>query len=147
MTINLQTGGYVAPQPLPGARSADIQVGQKQVQQDTGIPAQGSGPNAAAGVDSSEEKRYQQVVNAAAGVDSSEEKRYQQVVNAAKNFFKDTYVVSDTSFAIFKDASGQYITRYTSLRDGRVTYIPEQRLLQAFENTQRQSQAVLQIQA
>jgi hypothetical protein len=130
MTINLQTGGgYIPPQPLPGARSADIQVGQKQVQEYTLPTAPASGENAAS-------------VPALA-----EQKRYEQVVLAAKNMFKDVYVVSDRNFSIFKDASGQYITRYTSLRDGRVTYIPEPKLLQAFENSQRTNKPILQIQA
>jgi ABC-type Zn2+ transport system substrate-binding protein/surface adhesin len=37
---------------------------------------------------------------------------------------QDTYAVSDKKFTIFKDANGQYITRYISLRDGSVTYVP-----------------------
>lgn len=37
----------------------------------------------------------------------------------------NVYIVSDQKFTIFKDATGQYITRFTSLRDGKVTYIPE----------------------
>ncbi len=41
------------------------------------------------------------------------------------------YVVSDQRFTIFKDATGQYITRFTSLRDGKVTYIPEPQLLKS----------------
>jgi len=35
------------------------------------------------------------------------------------------YVLGDQQFTIFKDTTGQYITRYTSLKDGKVTYIPE----------------------
>jgi hypothetical protein len=37
----------------------------------------------------------------------------------------DVYVLGDQSFTIFKDVTGQYITRFTSLRDGKVTYFPE----------------------
>lgn len=130
MTINLQLGGYSVPQPLPVARGADTQVLQKQQGQSAELraSAQDSVPIGAP--------------------QSVEDKRYEQVVMAAKNFFKDVYAVSDTEFTIFKDSSGQYITRYTSLRDGRVTYIPEQKLLQFFENSQRPSRAaVLEIQA
>lgn len=40
------------------------------------------------------------------------------------------FAVSDNRFTIFKDAkSGQYITRFTSLRDGAVTYVPEPQIL------------------
>lgn len=38
--------------------------------------------------------------------------------------FAQTYAVSDQKFALYKDASGQMITRYVSLRDGSVTYMP-----------------------
>ncbi len=127
MTINLQTGGYQPPQFLPGARGADIQVEQKQIQQDTVIPTP-EPPQATA-------------------ADAVFDKRYEQLMRAAQSFFRDTFVVSDKTFAIFKDASGQYVTRYKSLRDGRVTYIPEQRLLQAFESSQRAQAAVLRIKA
>lgn len=38
----------------------------------------------------------------------------------------NTFVLSDQSFTMYKDATtGQFITRFTSLRDGKVTYIPE----------------------
>lgn len=35
------------------------------------------------------------------------------------------YAVSDKTFSLFKDASGQVITRYVSLLDGSITYTPE----------------------
>lgn len=119
MTINLQTGAYTPPPSLPGARSADIQVVQKQQDYPTevAVPAIGA-----------------QVSDAAV---SAEEKRYDQVLAASQSLVRDAYPLSDKSFAIYKDSSGQYITRYTSLRDGRVTYIPEQRLLQIFESAQK----------
>lgn len=49
----------------------------------------------------------------------------QQVSQGSVNVF----VVSDRQFTIFKDATGQYITRFTSLRDGKVTYVPEPTLI------------------
>ena len=64
-----------------------------------------------------------------------EQKRHDAVKQAASNVF----VVSDQSFTIFKDNNGQYVTRYTSLRDGRVTYIPEPELLR---RAQAQSESV-----
>lgn len=36
-----------------------------------------------------------------------------------------SFALSDKTFTFYKDTSGQYITRFTSLRDGSVTYIPE----------------------
>lgn len=51
-----------------------------------------------------------------------------------KNSFKDTFAVRDTSFTIFKDTQGQYITRFTSLRDGSVTYVQEKEIVAAEGN-------------
>lgn len=119
MTINLQTGGYVPPQPLPGARGADIQVGQKQGQDDTVIQA----PRGDTRVLPQRAK-------------TAEDARYEQVVRAAQNFVGNLYPVGDKTFVIYKDATGQYITQYRSLRDGRVTTIPEPRLLRTFEASQ-----------
>ena len=59
---------------------------------------------------------------------AAEKQRLDTVLKAAK-MFRDVYAVSDTSFSIFKDASGQFITRFTSLKDGSVTYIPEPDML------------------
>ena len=47
--------------------------------------------------------------------------RREQAVRQAAN----TFVISDQRFTIYKDLSGQFVTRFTSLRDGKVTYIPE----------------------
>jgi hypothetical protein len=49
----------------------------------------------------------------------------ESAVREAALSFKNTYAISDQSFSIFKDASGKYITRYVSLRDGTITYVPE----------------------
>lgn len=119
MTINLQTGAYTPPPSLPGARSADIQVIQKQQDYSTeaAVPAIGTQESDT--------------------TMPAEQQRYNQVLAAAQSLVRDVYPVSDKTFVFYKDASGQYITRYTSLRDGRVTYIPEQRLLQIFESAQR----------
>lgn len=57
----------------------------------------------------------------------AEQQRFQTVQNVSQQI-ADTFVVSDRTFTIFKDATGQYITRFTSLRDGKVTYIPEPNL-------------------
>lgn len=79
---------------------------------------------------------------------SIEAQRHEAVIQAAKNYpFKDSYVVGDTTFSIYKDNSGQYITRYISLRDGRVTYIPEPQLLMFQQAQSRASSAALKINA
>lgn len=128
MSINLQTGGYQPPPSLPGARGADIQVGQKQLKQDAvlPVPVPSQGP---------------------ATAPSAEENRYEKVLAAARAVAKDAYPISDMSFTIFKDTSGQYVTRYTSLRTGQVTYIPEPQALAAFEARQQVRTPVVSIQA
>ena len=57
------------------------------------------------------------------------EPQRQAAVQRAAQQLANVYVVSDLRFTIFKDSTGQYITRFTSLRDGKVTYIPEPSLL------------------
>ncbi len=76
----------------------------------------------------------------------SEDDRQARVATAARSFFKDTFVVSDTSFSIFKDSTGQYITRFTNLRDGSVTYIPEVEILQ-YQGSSSSSESLVEIQA
>lgn len=119
MTINLQAGGTFATQVLPGARSADIQVAQKQIESSPEFILPAPGSSSLDSPTTAEQRRFDRVIQAAAALAGV-----------------DPYPVSDKIFTIYKDGSGQYITRYTSLRDGRVTYIPEQRLLVAFEQNQ-----------
>lgn len=56
-----------------------------------------------------------------------EQQRFKTVQRLSQQV-SDIYVVSDRTFTIFKDTSGQYVTRFTSLRDGKVTYVPEPNL-------------------
>ena len=55
---------------------------------------------------------------------AAQQQRLQTVQNAAQSVAA-SFVVSDHTFTIFKDTTGQYITRFISLRDGSITYIPE----------------------
>ena len=55
--------------------------------------------------------------------------RVQEITRAASQYQADPYVVSDRTFTIYKDASGQYVVRYRSLRDGTITYVPEPAIL------------------
>lgn len=59
----------------------------------------------------------------------SEDRRFNRVLETAQRIVKEYYPISDTRFTIFKDGSGQYITRFTNLRDGTVTFYPEPDLL------------------
>jgi hypothetical protein len=59
---------------------------------------------------------------------AADHKRLQAVQQVAHDI-ANVFIVGDKRFTIFKDVTGQYITRFTSLRDGRVTYIPEPEML------------------
>ena len=65
----------------------------------------------------------------AASSASDSESQYEATIRQAALSFKNVYAVSDQEFTIFKDATGKYITRYVSLRDGAVTYVPEPTLV------------------
>ncbi len=125
MEINLQ-GGIKIPQSLPGARSADLPVAKKTDSDVKPAKVPGQEQQAAA---------------------TPEVKRYEAVYRASESFFKDVYAVSDTTFTIFKDTSGQYITRYTSLRDGKVTYIPEPDMMAYLDRRMQAREALIEIRA
>lgn len=75
----------------------------------------------------------------------SEETRLENMTKATKAMFKDIFVVSDTKFAIYKDATGQFVTRFTNLRDGSVSYIPEPDMMQYLESRGKQRKALVKI--
>lgn len=77
---------------------------------------------------------------------SLDEKRFEAVKKLSQNI-ANSYVVSDKTFSIFKDSTGQYITRFTSLRDGKVTYIPEPSLFKLGGGSDPEPQQVLNINA
>lgn len=124
MEINL-TGGVKVPQSLPGVTSSP-QVPAAKKSESVEIPQ--------AAVDSVD-------------IPKAEQRRFEQVKKASQSFFKDVYAVSDQTFTIFKDSTGQYITRFTSLRDGRVTYIPEPQLLQQMQSHRGVAESLIEIQA
>lgn len=76
----------------------------------------------------------------------AEKQRLDTVVKAAHSF-RNAYAVSDLKFTIFKDASGQFITRFTSLKDGSVKYVPEPDILQFMENASDRRAALVEMQA
>ncbi len=69
-----------------------------------------------------------QAAQAQANAEANARFARQQAERSAAQIPMDIYVVSDQRFTIFKDASGQYVTRSTSLRDGQVTYTPKPQL-------------------
>jgi hypothetical protein len=62
----------------------------------------------------------------------NQDNNYEKVIKDASQ----QYAISDQTFTIFKDSSGKYITRYTSLRDGSVTYVPEATLVKSLPSSQ-----------
>lgn len=79
-------------------------------------------------------------------VQKTEQQRLDTVVQAASTF-KNIYAVSDITFSIFKDTSGQFVTRFTSLKDGSITYIPEPDISRFVETNQSRSESLIKIQA
>lgn len=128
--VSLSIGGQLPQAPL-GPRGADFPVVTRTESVDTTTNNKGSSVPTPA---------YDQTA-----FDRADRQRYEAVVQASRNFFKDVYAVSDTSFTIYKDMSGQYVTRYTSLRDGRVTYVPEQNILQYAQSQVLGGQSFIQI--
>lgn len=61
---------------------------------------------------------------------TADEARFREVKAAAKAVKEQSFVVSDTRFTIFKDFNGDYVTKFTSLRDGSVKYFPEKTLFE-----------------
>lgn len=76
---------------------------------------------------------------------ATDDNRQNLVKEAATTYFRDSFVVSDTTFSIFKDTSGKYITRFTNLRDGKVTYVPEPDILRYMESKSNARKALLEI--
>lgn len=83
----------------------------------------------------------EQVAYDAKGTDKA---RYENMKTASQ-LFKEVYAVSDTKFSIYKDFSGQFVTRFTNLRDGSVTYIPEPDMMQYLEHRGKARKALLRI--
>jgi hypothetical protein len=79
---------------------------------------------------------------------AAEQTRYQANQQMAQHVqIANPYVVGDQEFSLFKDATGQYITRYVNLKSGKVTYIPEPTLFKMHSDSGGQSQPLLNIQA
>ena len=78
-------------------------------------------------------------------IERAEAQRFDGVYKASAAAAKDLYPLGDKSFTIYKDSSGQYITRYVSLRDGAVSYYPEPQLVQ--QTRQPDLKPIVQIKA
>lgn len=57
-----------------------------------------------------------------------DQQRFEAVKRASGNIANAT-ILGTSSFALFKDSTGQYITRITDRNSGKVTYIPEPQLM------------------
>ena len=77
---------------------------------------------------------------------AAEQTRATTVQHLAQQIAND-YVLGDQTFSIFKDSTGQYITRFTSLRDGKVTYIPEPTLFKLGSSSGADTKPLLKIKA
>ena len=66
-----------------------------------------------------------------------------EAVKQAAEALKSTFVVSDVRFTIFKDIAGDYVTRFTSLRDGSVKYFPQKSLFETVKIRNAQIQRVI----
>ncbi|MBM3617234.1 MAG: hypothetical protein FJX23_01665 [Alphaproteobacteria bacterium] len=76
---------------------------------------------------------------------ASEAVREQNLQQAAQMMVSDIYAVADMKFSIYKDLSGQFVTRFTSLRDGAVTYFPEQDMSVYMESRGARRKALLKL--
>lgn len=66
-----------------------------------------------------------------------EQARFEAIKDAARQQIANTFAVSDSRFTIYKQLQGVdlvYVTRFTSLRDGSITVIPEQELMRNFSS-------------
>lgn len=72
---------------------------------------------------------------------------YFEKVKQASKAMQNYYPLSDTTFSIYKDQTGQYITRFVNDRTGEVTYIPEPDVLAFLEKKRAMRQANLDVMA
>lgn len=93
--------------------SSSASVASAKPQQEVALP----NPNAG---------KSQQVT--AASIDNA---RAELVVMAARTV-SNYFVVSDVKFTIFKDNQGTFVTKFTNLQDGSVSYYPEQELFRLY---------------
>lgn len=75
----------------------------------------------------------------------SEQTRFDNMKAASQAMMSDIFVVSDTKFTIFKDSSGQLVTRFTSLRDGKISYYPEPEMLAYWDSRGANQKALVKM--
>lgn len=123
----LPTGGSMVPDAVfPGAGKVDIPALPKT---EAAQPTQKAQPK-------------EQVAFDAAG---SEQTRLENMQRASQLMYSEVFAVRDNKFSIYKDATGQFVTRFTNLRDGSVTYIPEPDMMAYLESRGRHRKALLNI--
>ena len=78
--------------------------------------------------------------------ESAEKAHYEEIKRAAESI-QSTFAVSDVRFTIFKDVAGDYVTRFTSLRDGSVKYFPQKSLYQLMQIRQAKLESIFDTKA
>lgn len=81
-----------------------------------------------------------------ADTSKSEKQRLDTMIKGSQAF-KNFYAVSSTKFTIFKDSTGQFVTRFTDLKDGSVTYLPEPDIIRFMERNSEQKAAIFEMEA
>lgn len=71
--------------------------------------------------------------------ENAEQAQFEVVQKAAETVKRTYFAVSDVRFTIFKDVAGDYVTRFTSLKDGTVKYFPQKSLFELAEIRQSES--------
>lgn len=75
----------------------------------------------------------------------TEQTRLENMQQGTRAMFKEVYAVSDTKFSIYKNSTGDFVTKFTNLRDGKVSYIPEPDMMQYMESRGKARKALLKI--
>ncbi len=78
---------------------------------------------------------------------TADKARFAEIEKAAQTIQSNYYIVSDVRFTIFKDITGDYVTRFTSLKDGHVTYYPQKSLFEMMQIRRTQDAAIFHTQA
>ena len=78
---------------------------------------------------------------------NADDARLEEVTKAAQVVQSNYFIVSDVRFTIFKDIAGDYVTRFTSLKDGSVKYFPQKSLFEEMKVRRAQEAAIFKTEA
>ncbi len=82
-------------------------------------------------------------------IPSGDKAREEFIQKAAELFRSRTfYPISDTRFTIYKDGlTGEFITRFTNMKDGSVTHIPEPEIAAFYYKMRGEGQPIVRTEA